>query len=1708
MAYFKLSLLTSLIKNDSINYSTQLISEFSSNSYQVADSNMFKQTSTFCYSNNEKFSIHSNNDKELTFSMTEKVLSDLGEWVNNPFISHLHIGSILLLEDQFKEQHLLTIKGISLQFSKENIVYNYTCQDSFSYSLIRHNSGYAIVNDASSIDFIGSQNIDYWCNKITDECQISYKYVPIEESLIVDGKIVKSSLEMPETFSLSVSNSNAKSALIEAVEQISYQIKVFEKLNLTTHELKLYFWVEPSKNTNYTGLTYSPEYNIQDYNVNLKGDSLTTILNVESHSLGDEEITLLPNLSPFFSKYVASSYWEDSVFTPGFFQRLLRGITYSSLITNLTTTGDSKKLTITNPQGYFSAKYYNQIDLQKNFQPYYSTVVGEDNKTERTYLNLKDIKLITVPEFSIDSTEGKYSTKGFYISTITIPVGAQCYGYNRDGKEVGLITLDTEVTVNTFFENTNISGTLSENKLIINSMLYLQNSLIVNLSSGHNYQFTNLPESLANTDIVKLVFEQLPTNTAIQSFNEKEEYALIDNKIPQICLNKIFNITAEVSDDLTDINDETSNLTMEVFIGTEVTEEDEEFAKIADTCPWLENCLIDLSYFVKQKILSPKEWEKIMIMFNDRLRKVNGKLMYYSREYYSSIQQKTKIVANVMNKFDTLGAIIQSDILKSYETLGRIEPPKNFLDTYKQIFSLSSIQKSFLLDRNKLISEHFTKFFNSQQRMLKYLYKFKEYFNSANDFTNINQTKKLIFDTPAFNNNCDPIYTLSFDEYKWEEITSASLPTYPIFKLSVWDGLQHNEIKIVHDKNYKNYLEISNNADDYVKTKQIKDDKQTYFIKTNDGYVPTNYQDAFKQAKTNTNVSYYKQDNKTLFSEVKKYWNSLFTNDDGNSLFTSNNKLIFTSTLQLKKNEECKVTENDNSTISNLFLRTYVSNFPLKEIYYKGEEGDEYKSMYYISALGNANLINFSNVTSSKFREIVDTSAEGEFNTYYRNNGVHYDTVSLPKKTLRGTELTSELCNYTDENNISKNSEDNMEELFCISYPYNIPATNDRNYDNFYHNIAATYNYTPEKGSLYVQDKYWYLIEQSQQINKDTRTYYLLKWPFNSLASAGDKNNYIVSSYSRLSHYFLKNYMTELTNFNGTNLYDIVNEVVKPKEIKNNGNNIYSCIADGYYYSIVFEDDNKLIKITRNDKHESTDEIFNNIADVVDLYDSDYNLINWQENNYYILKPSSITINNNEFDKTKTYYYKENDYFIKAYTITGLQDLLDSNKSFQLFQYSNLTSYQTGNYENRYLIYPTLQKIYFNTDGEITTESNVSEYPLVDANSSYWDEEFPFTIIHSNDAMITYLNQQYRNVIKVIDDTSNTTPSENLTKGEFWYKYHADVDNTLAFNEAAVIEAELSSYWNVAYVASLNSDYMLPERWQVNVDGINNNFFDKIFTISDQKIKLNYNLFPNVLMLESKELPLYKMEYTNTRQDNSNILGSNPVIKAALELINENTKLMDLNHWKFSENGITTYYYIKENTGWRWKNMASKLLSTSPIYENLSGSDMMFIRYLLTYYNNKSEGLYEIEKEKQKKIWKFLYTQYPNIFLSNSFTNTMATNSIDLLQSAQYAMKDYSNPEKEYNLTLINNVSLFQSHDDSGRIIYKPVTNKINIGDPIKINAWEYRDQLDDIYHILAQYLFITDISYDLRKDGDLQVTVNSIKYQDKLIKSLVKLIK
>ena len=190
MAQFKINLLTSIINttSDVVKYLETPISEF----YDQLDIEQAKQNNqsdpnsgwsdrryTYCYTFDENVSFHINGQKEFSFSMMRNVMLD-NELTINPFVSKIKNGSQILLIDQYDNEYIFTVKDIKHTLKSNNLIYQYTCEDTFSYQHIRQHSGYSIDNDISSEDFIGAQTVDWWVlNKIKKDCHISYEYIPL-----------------------------------------------------------------------------------------------------------------------------------------------------------------------------------------------------------------------------------------------------------------------------------------------------------------------------------------------------------------------------------------------------------------------------------------------------------------------------------------------------------------------------------------------------------------------------------------------------------------------------------------------------------------------------------------------------------------------------------------------------------------------------------------------------------------------------------------------------------------------------------------------------------------------------------------------------------------------------------------------------------------------------------------------------------------------------------------------------------------------------------------------------------------------------------------------------------------------------------------------------------------------------------------------------------------------------------------------------------------------------------------------------------------------------------------------------------------------------------------------------------------------------------------------------------------------------------------
>ena len=151
---------------------------------------------------------------------------------------------------------------------------------------------------------------------------------------------------------------------------------------------------------------------------------------------------------------------------------------------------------------------------------------------------------------------------------------------------------------------------------------------------------------------------------------------------------------------------------------------------------------------------------------------------------------------------------------------------------------------------------------------------------------------------------------------------------------------------------------------------------------------------------------------------------------------------------------------------------------------------------------------------------------------------------------------------------------------------------------------------------------------------------------------------------------------------------------------------------------------------------------------------------------------------------------------------------------------------------------------------------------------------------------------------------------------------------------------------------------------------------------------------------------------------------------------------------------------------------------------------------LLTYFKEKTLPVYEDLIDRKNIVWKRLVKNYP-CFLEKVYSNDDITSSEELRKMARLELQRYSRPEFNYNITINDVYSLWG---------YK--SHMLNIGDPILLDTTSYYQEFDQLTTALNQYLFITDISYDLRTDFGISVTVNNLKYTDKLMQQLVSLIR
>ena len=635
-----------------------------------------KTNRNFSYSYDENLTLGENSQNKLTFKMLKYIEHD-GRYDINPFAAIISGGSQIKLTDKDNQVYIFTVTSPKYAIKRSNVEITYECMDSFSYKNTRQNSGYTISNDETSENFIGSQTLDQWAQKINDECKIKYKYIPTNEyiwidktgkykhSLALDKTVVDRILREPldadynPALVFSISGSNALNANITLANDNGLVIKVND-------QYQIYYFI-PQKNPEFSGLYYSPQVDVKSLDISQDAASLTTLLNVTGPTFDDSEVTLIPTITNFFYDLFSRDEWGDIS------------------LENIPSTDDPTK----------GIKIGDIIDKKPSKE--------EPAVDHLSYADGMFEKLITE------------RTLSFYnISNITL--GKETI----DGKEViKYIDIPLAETIPNFYSNFKIAL-----------------SSYFNDNGGGSHYFSTYKEEELKYYLVYKTVEKTAEGEEKQVDRELGENLVIDEEK---------GLTAENRKDVhlrIRGNSIPTNLTSVPFLQITFyrhnTQEDFEFARAADRIPWLENKLINFEYFLRKGILTENQYQELLKLVKENLRIANGYLLFYRKQYYDSLRQKTAYLANLDAMIDNYFANFEDGIISHYqngeaisEFIGINKASSLTEAALKEIYYRVDPSSTVpMISADVTIGSTMTNYFNAQQNFLKNIYQFRNFWNT------------------------------------------------------------------------------------------------------------------------------------------------------------------------------------------------------------------------------------------------------------------------------------------------------------------------------------------------------------------------------------------------------------------------------------------------------------------------------------------------------------------------------------------------------------------------------------------------------------------------------------------------------------------------------------------------------------------------------------------------------------------------------------------------------------------------------------------------------------------------------------------------------------------------------------------------------------------------------------------------------------------
>ena len=1872
---FIIKLLTPTSSNSKrISFLETTISEFYSQEevYSTNQNNFSNRKETYCYTFNEHFAMHTNGQKELSFSMLKNIWLDDKETIN-PFLSSLHNGTQLLLIDKYQNEYFFTIKDIKFTFQDKNLIYEFSCQDSFTYQLIRQNDGYTIENNSDSEDFIGAKNIDWWVyNKISYDCYIGYTYIPLFQGLYLDKdhnlhtylensdlnnveKIIKpiyDSKRYPEYYEaipFSLSSSNASSALISLGENLGLNLNFKEnnirENNQRTIKFERFFWFEPAKNEELSGLKYSPYTSISSFGLNYTGDSLTTVLNVESTQLGDELITLIPEVPLFFRTLFNSNEWQHTTYTNGYFSSICQGITY--LLEN----GESAD----------KIEYYTSVSTNNKDNTYIQNENGQ-NYLKIKLWNIDDDKLSIPNLYEFISFEKDNMVSSLYLEDLRLTPYTSIWEFMIGDKvynnTFSPIPSDIQGTKQTVYLRITLP-----NNLNINSIKSINNSKII-----LNFYRAVTSEELEFAEIA----DKCPwLENKIIDFN----FFLNQNIISKSEYNKIWDI---LKNKLRIINGQLLLYTQSYYEA--IHKKTELLSKLIEDLdslgaafqadvinPYLEHGRIDnIDYFDEgYKTIISRYFSSTnptsIINYNELLTE-------YFNKYYKAQQRFLKNIYNFRTYFNTL--IDWGNKSKLYEY--NIEIVDSNLKNYvtfqnNQFISLLKTDnegKPLFNKYNKDNLKPFVQIFDSDQKtILDIAHKdnYKELYypneeqgsftrNTGSEGYNPNRKYyRRLYKTAKVNSIPEKfeyrgnLYTLhsSDEDYlyygnakpdalieNWENTiqygTSIFTTEYVVVSL--------NEIisEYLYNKGYntdvtqagiKNWF--YHRTDNWINTNgwiKPSEDKSFFNLFAPLVWLRCFYKEAFNTtlpwSLTNAFIDKIKWDDidDSTKLELKNYY---YNNFPVTNLKLINQPKYIENTFSFSKNDKTWTTSYQRVNAKNQTVQQYIDYWLKKQQEIQTEEvlnPTEYTTSYDIPFITPKNENKYyrrvlcalnSGVMSGVSATLKGVQKYSDLSSFINGLITSWDTSGLCFQDIYGKTLKS--GNGTTINSGYIDSSQLVYTFSPEAYDSYVALKKEREYNDFIGVISESNTSAGDNNPIEIKEETKtitrykvdladyqgkYLVNDPEKLNIGKNyfdKYAFLGLTYKSLLSENNKNiryqdewlrpllltdvvdiqgkyKLLIQSANAEGPFILNNInntediVSYLQNerfdskarFSKTVYYPLLNscEDVDLSILNLTGNATLKEVleklnwesleheTDSYWIKGKLDNINVLFLFLQEEdfireyalsfnKFETTQEFTNQYIYLKNRYnyysggkiydESSGSSVNFLKEKllvkglYYIPDKDTnfISCEDKEWSdiKNKHLYKKIGEDFVRIYTIE------------QLFK-RNSSSYYLGSHKYQFNEFETTfskpLKVFLHKD--VYDNNNIN---IISSTTKEISNFYKFKIDENNFKIENgIMTQKVTDKITDGDDiypiTYKITRIERddlskLTNGQFWYKYNTALENPILFEKAAVIETQLTSFWQQAYTSSLYCEYFIPEYWQPRINGTTNHFSSKLFTIDDDNnIRLLDMLLPKVSLISNNGktlLPSYNIKYSdynlpsedllNQKINTNNIISSkdllqNEAFKQIFNILEESTN-------NFSVELITNKkinYYVGDG-GLKWKDIISKFSTFSTNYSIFDGLYIMTYKILKNSFTNRSFTKYEELKELQHNLWSNLYQDYSGILLESVYSNQDATSPQDLYVLASNFLKDKTEPEKGYSISIID-LDRLQGY----------YGQELSISTGIEINVEEYYDNSDYLSKALSQYLFITDISYDLRKPSDIQITVNSIKYQDKLIQRLVKLIK